>query len=849
MQKNYLINFIATMHGDKMTIKQLQKLQTATRKAGKAAGVASKGMDRWDRSMMNVAKRALAVAPVWMLLRGAIMLVTSTIREAIQANMAFQENMARIRTVVTASSKDIEGDMTRIRASVLGMATKSRFALGELTEGFYFLRTAGLDTNEALKAYESTVQTATGTTNSLKDTTRIVVGIYNTMGKSLDDTLSTEEKFIQINDALTYTYATQEVQLQELGQSYIKLAPYLSGLSDEFIDIITMLGFLNTKLLKSGRAGRLLGRTMLQLTKNSKQLAEIFGITFDPNKPINFLDTLKKIHVKMGDTAKITASQSDAIQEVFATRAGVPIRLLLDNFEEFIGIIERARVSSKGFSEVMNDIMMHTVSAQMKRLNNIIAVSANEFFSAASAGGDFVSVLENLNDALESKGIPMIKEYGMVIGYLTSLFLKGAYAIEFWEKKIDKIKSLKIKPILLSIAFPGRSAFENIPGLAGYKDDTKEDRKKSDALNKQTVFAKKVAKARKIQETADSNTEKEHLRHKIALLKEAGATVLEIARFKMKEFEASEIVRTEEDKKLELLKLQHNVLEAQEKTRNKITNTFMKAQTDLLKAQGASELQILQAQLIQLQNQEGLGRGVEYLTRLTNIRIKQALVLADIKQKELKLQTNVALQYERADKFDKPRIRRAMELRGMDTGQLEYKWSTDAYDKGIILEYWSYFTEKQQEAFGKLSRDKNDFNQYDAPPAEDSLPYKMKKELLNEEDLVKYWDNWSTIGRKEVSEFAEWYKNTVFATRNIENAQAGRPLETEDKYVDPRSKYIFRESASLKVQADIGHDIEVTLLYDESWDDIPKKVGKAVEEKLKKAEVIEQLAKDLKEII
>ena len=73
---------------------------TGTTKGTKA----NKGM---AKSMMLLAKRALMVAPIWMLMRSAIMLVTNTIRDAIQANMDFQVQMARIKTVVSASAKSL----------------------------------------------------------------------------------------------------------------------------------------------------------------------------------------------------------------------------------------------------------------------------------------------------------------------------------------------------------------------------------------------------------------------------------------------------------------------------------------------------------------------------------------------------------------------------------------------------------------------------------------------------------------------------------------------------------------------------------------------------------------------
>jgi len=829
--KQYLIQFIASMQGDKLTIQQLKKIETETRKLEKGMGGAGKATDTMGGSMMNLAKRALMVAPIWMLMRSAIMLVTSTIREAIQANIAFQENMARIRTVVTANSTSVEGDMTRIRSAVLAMATNSRISLADLTEGMYFLRTAGLTTDEALGAFASTVATATGTTNSLKDTTRIVVGIYNTMGKSLGDNLTVTEKFQHINDALTYTYATQEVQLQELGASYLKLAPYLTGLNDEFIDLITMIGFLNTKMLKSGRAGLLTGRAILQLTQNSKKLAEIFDITFDPDKPVNFLETLALINAKIGDTTKLTAEQSKAIQTVFETRAGVPIRILLDNFKELTEVLEKARTGSEDFAETMKDIMEHTVTAQMQRLKNIIAVSANEFFSAASQGADFVQVLKNMNDQLDTSRKDL-KELANLISFVTFNWKESTTGVRGFVKELKELSGIDLSKFATAgpggavLAFMGiLDKFGGLDLIPGFKKH-KEERNKlaEEGIKKQ----QDAIKLNKIQLNL-TKYESEEERHLIALLKEKGATELEIAKFKLEQFELSAVTREKEDENLERLKLTNNILEAQSKIRNTITNTFLKAQTDLLKTQGATELQIIQAQLQQLQNQKGNLTTESYLTKLTDIRIRQAIELANLKQKELQTQTNIALQYEKADKFTRPRIRRAIELRGMGEGQLRTRFA-DPYDKQVIIDYWNYFTDKQQEAFGKILAQDYGID-FKIPDLEDKLTLEMKKILLNTEDIQQYWINWSTFGKQEITDLSAYYQRVLF----------GKTVPSEGLAIPTMPS---------PLTVDLKHELLLNFKVDsDSLEAIPERIGREVEELLSKDDFIKRLSRRLREII
>ena len=255
--KSYLIQFLATMQGDKLVIKGLNSMEKAQKKLKDTTDKGSKSAGRWDKSLANVAKRALLVAPMWLLMRSAMMMVVNTIRDVIQANMDFQVQMARIKTVVSASSVSIDADMSKIRETILDTAATSTGSLKDLAEAFYFLRTSNLSTSEAIAAFKPATDLAIGTINKLGETARTVAGIYATMGKKMGDNMTLTEKFTKIADGLAYTYATQEVQMKELLESYIKFAPYITGLKEGWTEIVTILGFLNTKQLKAGRQNQL----------------------------------------------------------------------------------------------------------------------------------------------------------------------------------------------------------------------------------------------------------------------------------------------------------------------------------------------------------------------------------------------------------------------------------------------------------------------------------------------------------------------------------------------------------------------------------------------------------------
>ena len=254
--KNYILSIQATLKGDKVVLTGLQQIEGATKKFKKTVDVAGKGTQGFGDILMKAGMRALLVAPIWLALRSAMMLALRTVTDMVKANLDLQDGMARIRTVMQGTSEEIEAQMVGIERVILETSTTTRIKLKDLAEAFYFLKTSALTAEEAMAGFAPLVNILTGTNVTSKEASRGLAGMYNTLGDTLGENLTVTEKMTKIADILTYTYANQDVEMGELISSYTKLAPYITGLDDYFIDIVTTLGFLNTHLLRSGRAGQ-----------------------------------------------------------------------------------------------------------------------------------------------------------------------------------------------------------------------------------------------------------------------------------------------------------------------------------------------------------------------------------------------------------------------------------------------------------------------------------------------------------------------------------------------------------------------------------------------------------------
>ena len=805
--KQYIISFQATLQGHKMVLTALKGMErqvkgvTATTKAG------GKATKNYGQQMGILAKRALMVIPVWLVLRAAMMTVMRTFGDMVRTFIDLDDQLARIRTVMHGTADVINAEMIAIKRQIIDTSLKSRLGIKDLAEGFYFLKTANLDATEAMAAFEPTVNLAIGTMNSMGESARAVAGIYNTMGQYLDENLTVHEKFQHIADVLAYTYSTQDVQLSELIQSYTKLAPYVTGLSDSFLELTTMLGFLNTRLLRSGRTGRLTGRAILQLTKNAKKLSGIFDITFEPDAPIAFLETIGKIRDAMKVTGKITAEQGDVIQQVFATRAGVVIRLLIEHWDDLNDQIKDAIENVDGFAQKMKEIRMETIAGQMARMKNILAALADEYVSTAFGAKNLADAIKILNDTLIAtqpiaKGLGSIMKYlgkdyrvfeyrirGLVgamkeiklptgmgaglFGIIPSIaqfrraaeLTRGMYAEDVRgteEAKKAREEYLENEEKIKTIREEQRELYLKISKIATSDKPTKqkeEEVKKTqeeidlkekliyDLLpaEQKEILAKKKA-TEDVSEIEDEilgrrNLQIQNEKHQIKLMKILGASALDIARTELQILETylGQSIGLEDE--LELAKKRNKVAEEEVKYRQQITDVLLKAEVSLAKAAGASESQVLEIIEDQLEARKDNISQDKYQLQLVNLRIQQQQVLLKEKAREVNVARGLALSYEKADMFQRGRIRRAIELTQLtDEGDLVGRFRKDAYDKAVILEYWSSFSKSAQEAITEAIWEMNRL------PGE--APKLEAGDLLPKDEIIRYWEDWTRQGKE-----------------------------------------------------------------------------------------------------
>ena len=133
------------------------------------------------------------------------------------------------------------------------------------------------------------------------------------------------------------------------------------------------------------RAGTALLNTFVKIAQNSQKLTKFFGITFDPDKPLKFYDTLERLHNVMGDAA-LSTDELRVLIEVFGLRGQRAIASILGRWEEYEKAIESAREKFGGSAEEMAEMMGKSLPGLLATFTNQIKIDFATIFDPAVEG-------------------------------------------------------------------------------------------------------------------------------------------------------------------------------------------------------------------------------------------------------------------------------------------------------------------------------------------------------------------------------------------------------------------------------------------------------------------------------
>jgi TP901 family phage tail tape measure protein len=539
-------------------------------------------MNRVGASFGQMVISGLKWAIVFTVLYSAIRAIVGVVQDAIGTFVKLDQSLKDIASVGTVAGAGMEEALNMFRKAIVSYASDSRESITDISKSIYVLQQAGISASDSMSGFAAVMDLVTATMGNVTEVTEMVAGVYNTLSSNIEGATTAEEKFRAIADILAYTIQKEQVTIGQMVQGLSYIAPEASTLTDSFSDLATMVGFLNTHMLKGSKAGMLTSQALQQIVKNSEKLAQILGITFDPNKPINFLDTVGKIREAIGETAKLTFAQRGAIADIFQTRGARPILLMIQGWDELQAKIKAAQTESVGFAEAMKEIRMDTIESRAKELANSMRSWVSIFVEALRPANETADTLKRWSEELD-KAIDKAEEWGLTIRWLSKQPL-AARGQQFANWLFPDVTNVG-----------GATPIEQTMTLADYLKSQKGSAKEVLDIRKQQVEYEKAI-GEYVQEQNEFLTNQSKLaedrlnfelklvdivlEHELSTMKIIGKTDEEIAQKRIEFLEATSNLRSSEEQVVEVVKAR---LQLEDAVLGKITEQ-KKAYEDQLQA-------------------------------------------------------------------------------------------------------------------------------------------------------------------------------------------------------------------------------------------------------------------------
>jgi TP901 family phage tail tape measure protein len=356
---------------EQKAFKQSAKGKKEAQKQTQAATDATKKGVQAQNDFVRAAKRALIVAPTWMLIRGAMQLVLSSIKDIIKVYKELDEGMRRVMAVATFTGETQAKVYADLELAARNYFATSAAGMKDITEAMYQLGTAGLDTEQIMVGFEHVMNLAIATFGDVKPAGRLMAGIFNVFGEELKEVGDTAEQMQYVSDLLTTAWKNNQIELSELNTSlgHLASAGKISGLGLE--ELAASAAVMSDALLRGGKGGRLLAASFVKIADNRKKLQDI-GVYFDPSKPLDFYDVMNQLHTIFVENGR-DLEFLDKLVDIFGRRGVKAVGSHLELWEKFNEEISRTRENIDGNAKAMKESAEETVSAIFARAwHNII---------------------------------------------------------------------------------------------------------------------------------------------------------------------------------------------------------------------------------------------------------------------------------------------------------------------------------------------------------------------------------------------------------------------------------------------------------------------------------------------
>lgn len=624
------------------SIQELSKSQADNAKVLERSNTTTK---TFRQNIADLAKRAALTIPVWFALRNSVSSVFRTIRDGLGDIVTFDRALQKLRRNIEATSTNIERDFANIRDEIVQFSLRTGKSVEDVTNAIQKFATVGFDLETSLKGGLQATELSILLFGDAEETADAFARSLRVMTEGIGDSATQQQV---IGEALALTaklWQTNNFEIGEATQNLEKFAGVAKIANLSINETLSLLAALGTAGV-GNRAGRLLRSTLLKSLGDIEKVTRGLNLQFDPTTQptiefiLQMVSALKELRTE-GRT--VPAELAETLGELFSVR-GTEVISALTALESTLRQNLALQPDVDEF-EASVERMLGTVGSLAEQFTNANREIGKAFVTGIVGGDDFDDTLKKIVQT-QLQILANAERMGTVF---RDVFVSvGAGGLAFFVQRLG-IVSLSIASLTTALTRLRALALAPLPPvlvtavltftILRFKDEAERLAREAEA-QAQTFNDIGAELAKNINLGLRKELSTEALRELIIELETFGADVLQAdpAQFEKTLSVLREILNTH--KEITKEQEEQQKIQPTEGQREQIAENVLKLELDLLKARGATNSQLIQAEQLgrkRLDIEQGIIDQINTQLEKEKAITEERRLRADVGNEELRL--------------------------------------------------------------------------------------------------------------------------------------------------------------------------------------------------------------------
>ncbi len=281
-------------------------------------------------------------------------LATATISTAAK----FEKSMNAVQAITGASGEDF--DALRTKAKDLGISTV--FSASQTADAMTKLAIAGFNTNEILAATPGVLDLAAAANIDLATAAEVLAGTLRS--SKLEPTIV---QVTRVADALTNTFTSSGVELEDLAEAIKLSTPVFAGMNIPLEENLALIGALGNSMFRGSLGGTALKNALVNLSIVSATAGDALArLNLRPEQIVDAKGNVKSLTA----TVKLLGDAGATTQDmflIFGKRAGPAMAALVGEGAKALRELE-TKIERSGTASRIAEVQMQGAGGAMAKL-------------------------------------------------------------------------------------------------------------------------------------------------------------------------------------------------------------------------------------------------------------------------------------------------------------------------------------------------------------------------------------------------------------------------------------------------------------------------------------------------